>query len=571
MKKITLLIALAIFSFCWQSNAQISEDFEVDPPTGWTFYQTEGDDPGFVQTDSRAYSGTYSYYHNDDNIASESTSWMVSPSYAVSLGDILSLYYNHNYYPDYSVESGIWISTSSADPITNPGDFTEIYDLDANGSEDAWTLYSQSLDTYDGQTVYVAIKYVGDWADELFIDDFYMGPPPSCPVPSALTVSNMMGTTAELGWTDNAGASLWDVELVDITGGGSTTGAPTATGVTNPYTAMSLVSGNDYEFSVRADCGGDGTSEWVGPFAFTFYPEPDCPIGPVTPADGATDVPTGDITFSWSAPASGPTPTGYNVYQVDDATGANPDLIGTYTETSTVENLIAYGVTVYWMVTSLNGTSESSSCAIYSFTTEPFPGYCTTYNSYSPYPATAYTNSVCDGTVENIETGCWAGEYSLVNVVSGNEYVFSSSEPDLITITADVDSDAPLASGSGSATWLATFDGVVRFYTHLDDNACGFESVGRTRSVSCDDSLGVLDAEFSGFTYYPNPVNDKLSLNAQSNIQNVTVYNMLGQEVINASPNALDTQVDMANLNSGAYFVKVTIDNATKTIRVIKK
>ncbi|WP_262733715.1 T9SS type A sorting domain-containing protein [Gaetbulibacter sp. NE] len=88
---------------------------------------------------------------------------------------------------------------------------------------------------------------------------------------------------------------------------------------------------------------------------------------------------------------------------------------------------------------------------------------------------------------------------------------------------------------------------------------------------STSEVLSVGDVEEnSQFTYFPNPVNDKLTLNAQSNIQNVAVYNMLGQEVINASPNTLDAEVDMVNLNSGAYFVKVTIDNATKTIRVIK-
>ena len=49
MKKITLLSILFVFTICFNSYAQISEDFETDPPSGWTFMQTEGDDPGFVQ------------------------------------------------------------------------------------------------------------------------------------------------------------------------------------------------------------------------------------------------------------------------------------------------------------------------------------------------------------------------------------------------------------------------------------------------------------------------------------------------------------------------------------------
>jgi len=75
----------------------------------------------------------------------------------------------------------------------------------------------------------------------------------------------------------------------------------------------------------------------------------------------------------------------------------------------------------------------------------------------------------------------------------------------------------------------------------------------------------------SAFTYYPNPVNNTLTLKGQKDIQNVAVYNMLGQEVIRTAPNTVNSDLDMSNLQPGAYFVKVTIENTTKTIKVIKK
>jgi hypothetical protein len=72
------------------------------------------------------------------------------------------------------------------------------------------------------------------------------------------------------------------------------------------------------------------------------------------------------------------------------------------------------------------------------------------------------------------------------------------------------------------------------------------------------------------FSYYPNPVNNTLTLNAQKEITNVSVYNMLGQQVIRTAPNAVSNEVNMSSLQSGAYFVKVTISGATETIRIIK-
>jgi hypothetical protein len=66
-------------------------------------------------------------------------------------------------------------------------------------------------------------------------------------------------------------------------------------------------------------------------------------------------------------------------------------------------------------------------------------------------------------------------------------------------------------------------------------------------------------------------VKNELNLRAQSSIQNVSIYNMLGQEVLRTAPNTLESNVDMNQLQTGAYFVKVTVNNVTETIRVIKQ
>jgi hypothetical protein len=54
------------------------------------------------------------------------------------------------------------------------------------------------------------------------------------------------------------------------------------------------------------------------------------------------------------------------------------------------------------------------------------------------------------------------------------------------------------------------------------------------------------------------------------NISAVSVFNLLGQEVMTKSSNNL-TQVDMSTLASGTYLVKVTSDNQVKTIKINKR
>ena len=85
-------------------------------------------------------------------------------------------------------------------------------------------------------------------------------------------------------------------------------------------------------------------------------------------------------------------------------------------------------------------------------------------------------------------------------------------------------------------------------------------------SLGVDDNQGVRL-----FSYYPNPVNDQLTIRAQKNVDDITVYNMLGQVVLSQKPNSLDCTVDMAEMQAGAYFVKVSIDNSVETVRVLKK
>lgn len=73
------------------------------------------------------------------------------------------------------------------------------------------------------------------------------------------------------------------------------------------------------------------------------------------------------------------------------------------------------------------------------------------------------------------------------------------------------------------------------------------------------------------FKYYPNPVKNELSLKAKSVIQQITIYNMLGQQVLSTAPKTLESTVNMSTLNTGTYVVQVTINELTKTIRVIKQ
>ncbi len=103
-----------------------------------------------------------------------------------------------------------------------------------------------------------------------------------------------------------------------------------------------------------------------------------------------------------------------------------------------------------------------------------------------------------------------------------------------------------------------------------------FSSVADTNEMYVDNvvfALGELGADdFSAdvFTVYPNPVVNTLNIRSAASVDNVTIYDVLGKQVLSVNPDAISPSVDMSNLSSGAYLVNVTIGNASKTIKVLK-
>lgn len=91
-------------------------------------------------------------------------------------------------------------------------------------------------------------------------------------------------------------------------------------------------------------------------------------------------------------------------------------------------------------------------------------------------------------------------------------------------------------------------------------------------SVSIGGTLSSPDFDQKGFSLYPNPVvNDVLYVKSGVVIKNITVYNLVGQQVYSVSPNALESVVNLAPQAKGVYLVKLVSENDnTKTLKVVK-
>ena len=92
-----------------------------------------------------------------------------------------------------------------------------------------------------------------------------------------------------------------------------------------------------------------------------------------------------------------------------------------------------------------------------------------------------------------------------------------------------------------------------------------------TLFVYPDPSLGISDASFEGFKYYPNPVENTLTVKAANSISEISIHNFIGQQVQVIRPNSMSSTMNLEGLTNGVYFVTVSINNSQKTFKVIKK
>lgn len=84
-------------------------------------------------------------------------------------------------------------------------------------------------------------------------------------------------------------------------------------------------------------------------------------------------------------------------------------------------------------------------------------------------------------------------------------------------------------------------------------------------------TLGLGDSvEIKKLSLYPNPVSDQLYISSEDQkVENVAVYNLSGTLVKNVS-NEVDS-IDVSNLATGSYLIRVATDQGITTKKIIKK
>ncbi len=150
--------------------------------------------------------------------------------------------------------------------------------------------------------------------------------------------------------------------------------------------------------------------------------------------------------------------------------------------------------------------------------------------------------------------------------------------------------------GTDYDSFLRVFDDECNLVNEIaaNDDTCGLQSevtftatVGNTytimvegfgantgnfsMAVTCEEALSTEDNTLEGFSFYPNPAQDVITLDARTAIEDVTIFNLLGQKVLQQKVDGLSNyQLNVSAMAKGAYLMQVTSNGKVGVYRVLK-
>ncbi len=365
-----------------------------------------------------------------------------------------------------------------------------------------------------------------------------------CNAPTQIYYDGLTSTTTTIAWiegvpTPSNGYTYCYSTVNDPFNDSAITGT-----TTNTFADLTNLSPNTtYYFWVKSNCGNT-QSNWSVGSSFTTYPASEC-NAPTQFWSNAVTSTTAEI--NWIPSTSAPNGGYLYVYNTTQTIGGIDG--NTSSTTADLTDLLP-NTTYYWWVASNCVTSQSAWAYGGSFTTAA-----TACNE----PTQLFTDPE-SSTLVNIA-------WTAPTPAPSNGYIYTYS-----TVNDPFSPNAITGQTTETFAVLNNLTPNTTYYFWVQSN-CGANRSDRASGGSfTTQTLSSGSFAKKNVKLYPNPVNDILNLSFDNEITTVTIYNLVGQEVITKAVNSNETSIEVAGLAAGTYLVKLTTpEGITLDTKMIKQ
>lgn len=406
------------------------------------------------------------------------------------------------------------------------------------------TLYSNTtyaetvidLSAYTG-VINIAFRIPPSTTDgwRMYIDDVNFEDRSSCPDPDMLNVNAITSTSANFSWNVTGSETVWQVEVQPASVSQGTAGAifENMTAV-NPQAITGLSAQTSYDAYVRADCGAGDFSNWVGPVTFTTL----CDV--VTQYPYVTDFTTNVPNQCWDEAGNGEIVDGPSGLGTSDWRSRSYENAAGVVIPSNAINLWQ-NVDREWLVSEQFDMSGSSNDAL---TVEV---------------------AVTDFASANVADTMGSDDQVDLLITTDSGLTWTS----LMTWNL---ANQPAVTGTSLTIDLSSYTGTVQFAFLASDGVTD-------DAEDYDFHVGVFEIDGTAsneafakaeFVIYPNPVSTILYVQSDTSIDQLTIYNLLGQRVKTEEMND-NAQINVQDLPSGIYLIEIKNESVTQSYRFIKE
>ncbi|GGG21504.1 hypothetical protein GCM10011344_22870 [Dokdonia pacifica] len=414
---------------------------------------------------------------------------------------------------------------------------------------------------------------------------------PSCVAPQNLMAGNFMPGTVDISWDPfmDALGYIWEIQDQGVPQG---TPDPIASGSTIDMTTDSAVgpfiSGNFYTLYVQSFCTEDDSSIFVSiDFQFLLPPPNDdceeaialeCGTTVAGTTLGGMDSgqnPSADVFYTYTGNGA----TEFVTLSLCDGLTTYDSFIRVFDDGCELVNEIAFNDDFCGLQSQVTFTSDGTTT--YTIMVEGFGASVGDF-SLAVSCEEAAPPGECEYTLEMFDSfgDGWNG--ATINVLRDGLIILNG-----VSLDDDPANDGTTGSipfeinpGEDITTVLVTPGG---FPEEISYNILAVDGTTVIASGDADNNiesgtltssctLSVEENTLEGFNFFPNPVQDVINLDARTGIENVTMFNLLGQKVLEQKVDGSSTyQLNVSTMAKGTYLMQVTSNGVTGVYRVIKK